>query len=461
MRNRLKIWTGSLLARVLATAVVGMLLPTLLNFVLMSEFVQRANFMHIGPGIISLFGFVVSFILLFFIVRGIVKPIQASAAQLDRMTAGDFTDRLPEKYLRRGDEVGMLAQAVDRMHGSSKTLLSAVSVEAEGIGESSGMARVHFGRMEEALRGVSATTEQMSAGMQQTAATAQEMDAATQEFERAVASIAARAAEGTEQAGQVSTRAMQIQDNLAESMEKTTAVYEEVREGLARALEESHSVGMIRALADSILQVAQQTNLLALNASIEAARAGEAGKGFAVVADEIRKLADASKNSVEQIRTVTETVVGSVDNLQSYSSRLLGLMTKEIAADYEMMQENAGSYMQDALYIENMVADFSATSEQLSASVQNLAKAIGEIAAANSEAAEGVETIFTRTSGVMEVADQVAAQAQRVGISSGRLKDLVERFRFENEQSSAEPAPRLQTGSASSVSAQSAAPSIA
>ncbi len=436
MDNRLKMLFGSLLTRVLAAAVLGMLLPALLNVVLMSDFVQQANVWKVGPFVVSIAGFVISFVLLFFIVKGIVRPIRAAASQLDRMADGDFTQRLDEKDLRRTDETGTLVRAVDRMQTASYGMLSIVSREAAELKNATQIAQDKFVVMENGLREVSATTELMSAGMQQTAASAEEIDASTQEFERALGSIAKRAEEGAEEAGEVSARAMEIQENLAQAMEKTTKVYTEVKQGLDSALEESHSVNMIRTLADSILQIAQQTNLLALNASIEAARAGEAGKGFAVVADEIRKLADASKRSVEQIHGVTEKVVSSVDNLQRHSGRLLDLMTTEIAADYQMMQSNADSYLQDALNIENMVADFSATSEQLNASVQNLSKAISEIAAANGEAAEGTQTIFSQASDVLEASEEVVVQARRTGESSQRLDGIVNHFRFMHETQS-------------------------
>ncbi len=434
MKNRLKLVVGSLFTRILAAAVLGMLLPTVLNFVLMSDFVQQANVLHVGPLVISVLGFVVSFVLLVFIVKGIVRPIQAATAQLDRMADCDFTQRVENKYLERSDETGTLSRALERMREAAERLLIGVSREAVELREANVVAEEKFVRMERSLGEVSSTTEVMAASMQQTAASAQEIDASTQEFERAVASIAKRAEEGAEQAGQVSARAMEIQENLSQSVEATSKIYGEVKEKLDQALEESHSVSMIRELADSILQIAQQTNLLALNASIEAARAGEAGRGFAVVADEIRKLADASKQSVEQIHSVTEKVVGSVDNLQSHSGRLLKLMTTEIAADYQMMQSNVDAYLQDALYIENMVSDFSATSEQISASVQNLSKAISEIAAANGEAAEGTERIFAQASDVMAASGEVAEQARRTNESSKRLQYIASLFRFQQEQ---------------------------
>lgn len=64
----------------------------------------------------------------------------------------------------------------------------------------------------------------------------------------------------------------------------------------------------ISSISEAIAEITEQTSLLSLNASIESARAGEAGKGFAVVAAEIGKLAEESKNSTEEIKSIIENI---------------------------------------------------------------------------------------------------------------------------------------------------------
>lgn len=121
-------------------------------------------------------------------------------------------------------------------------------------------------------------------------------------------------------ANKINKRATELKQSSLAAAQLAGKVYEETKEKMETAIENSKVVNQINMLSEDILKISSQTNLLALNAAIEAARAGEAGKGFAVVADEVIKLAEQSKSTAAKIQKITAGVLSSVDNLSKQTN---------------------------------------------------------------------------------------------------------------------------------------------
>ena len=255
------------------------------------------------------------------------------------------------------------------------------------------------------------------------------MSATTSQIEAAINSLAEKAQEGAEVAEEISARANRLKENAVKSQKNAGEIYANAYEKLKNAIEQSKAVEQINILSDAILDITSRTNLLALNAAIEAARAGEAGKGFAVVADEIRTLAENSKNAVTEIQRVTKDVVMSVENLSQNSQEILGFIDQTVVSDYASMVGISDQYKKDAELVSGIVTDFSATTEQLLASIQNLVRAINDIAIASNDGATGASNIAEKTAIVVEKADEVIKSCISSMESSQRLAELVSRFK--------------------------------
>jgi len=364
----------------------------------------------------------------YFVARLISNPIMLASEHLKVISTGDFTHSSPKELMERKDEIGVLCQAIDTMQQSVKEVVKGVIVESRNVENTVIATGKAITELTSRIGEVSATTEELSAGMQETAASGEEMSASVTEIERAVGSIALKAQQGAVSAGEISRRASTLNQSAVSSQSSAQTIYLNTQEKLLKAIEESKAVDQINVLSDSILQITSQTNLLALNAAIEAARAGEAGRGFAVVADEIRKLAENSKSTVNEIQNVTKIVVSSVGNLSESSAGVLEFIDKQVLKDYESMLKISEQYNKDAEFVDNLVTDFSATSEELTASIQEMAKVIEEIAIAANQGAEGTTNIAEKSITVVEKSDEVMQQADLSKESSDNLIKMVSRF---------------------------------
>ena len=372
-------------------------------------------------------GAVVVFLLIL-IILSIIKPLKKCISSIGVMEQGDFSQALGTALLKRRDDFGKLAGSIESMRTEMNGLIGEVKSQATEI---TGMVQeidTNIQALDEEIENVSATTEELAAGMQETAASSEEINAMSHEIESAAKSIATRSQDGAMEADDIRDRAVSIKKTTTENDKRTKAIHAEINEGLTKALEDIKVVDQIGVLAESIMEITGQTNLLALNASIEAARAGEAGKGFAVVADEIRVLAEQSKAAVVHIQDVTKNVVESVTNLADGAKKLLEFVGTDVVDSFAGFSDMADSYSNDAGSIDGLVTDFSASSEQLLASINGVMDAIGEVSKAATEGATGTNDIAEKTGVVVEKAAEIKEKAEVAHAAADRLQKNVERF---------------------------------
>ena len=278
---------------------------------------------------------------------------------------------------------------------------------------------------------LSALTEELSATMQNISENASSINDNTESVAAEVNDIADKTSEINQYTKEMKNHALSMETAAKTNMESTGEKVNKILTVLEQAIEDSNSVNQVNTLTDDILNIASQTNLLALNASIEAARAGEAGKGFAVVAEEIRVLAEQSKDAVANIQAVTENVDNAVGNLTKDSNRLLNFVDTDIVKSFDEFEKMADDYNMDASKINDLVSDFSATSEELVASISNITEAIDGITSASNDSAAGTTNIAQKTVSIANGSAEVMKGAKTAEASAGELRRNVSNFVIE------------------------------
>ena len=261
------------------------------------------------------------------ITRDIAVPLKSLTGVAERITLGDLSESVNVGV--RGDEIGVLAQAFERMARSLRTLADATERIAAGdlrvgfqpqspndqLGNSfvrmTDNLRRQIGGMVEAVAvlgsassQIVASTAQLASGASESAAAVTETTATVEEVRQTsqLASQKARVVADTAQkSAQIAHSGRKSTADVVSGMERIRAQMEAIAESMVRLSEQGQTIGQIIATVEDL---AAQSNLLAVNAAIEAAKAGEQGKGFGVVAQEVKSLAEQSRQATDRVRTI-------------------------------------------------------------------------------------------------------------------------------------------------------------
>ena len=378
---------------------------------------------------IILAGLLVGIAVGFLIARNIAAPLSASIEQLNAVADGDLTQDIPQQLAARQDEVGMMVQALAKMQKSLRTVLKNVHDEAENSANMVTDVQALVGNLNESTQDMSAVTEEMAAGMEETAASTVSMQNLSDHLRDKIHATAKAAADSEGYTVEIAKRASSLKATMEKSSKEAEQMYEGTKKSLEEAIESVKVVDNINNLTQDITEIAEQTNLLALNAAIEAARAGDAGRGFAVVADEVRKLAEQSHDTAEKIKGLTGKVTGSVQNLSDGAFDLLKFMDEKVGKDYELINETAIRYQEDADYVNDFAQKSNTASQDLIRAVETMNQSMEEIAKATHEGAVGNTTVAEKVTDVAQKANDILEMMNASMEGAENLKKQVAKFK--------------------------------
>jgi len=360
----------------------------------------------------------------------IVERLRGARAVLGEIERGDLTRQLDTGTSElTTDELGYLGVSVNRTTAAVAELIREIGKQGQALALMAGGLAAAARALQSSSQEISSTTVQLSEGTERqrqligygredseaASGLATTLHARAQQAERQITDIAQQARKRGEDVARASSLLMNLMLHMDHASEVADVLDRESRE--------------IGKLVDGITRIASQTDLLALNAAIEAARAGQHGLGFRVVAGEVRKLAEQSGRSADEVRTrvraTQEQITRVVDAMQQgrEAAKGVGSVATTVQGALDAIFADLNSTVQFA-------TSFAAETENQTKRMREVLRRIEEVALIAEGAASGARQTSAATAQQIVSLRELTSTSQQLSDAAALLAQTIRRFRF-------------------------------